>query len=301
MKKFFCAAIGFVPPLAFGLATAAWAGPSVEDTLGNSQSEELAVSDNSSDKYYLALGDSFAAGQEPGVDTRLGNPNGYPEQLTDYWNSIGEKTKLRNLACPGVTAATMISGSEYCDLQHGVKSELQQALDEIHAHANQIKLITFTLGGGDVLDCVNSGTFPACFPDTLAGLASHLDTILTAIRAEAGPAVPILATNYADPFLASWLVGDQQAAIDSYTYIVHPGNLALAAAYAAHGSLIADVETAFATSDFTTLVDVPELGGLVPINVANICRWTHTCTEGDFHPNRDGYTVIKDTILATLP
>jgi hypothetical protein len=132
-------------------------------------------------------------------------------------------------------------------------------------------------------------------------LTSNLDTILTAIRAETGPDVPIVATNYYDPFLIYWLLGDQQAAMDSYNYIVHPGNLALAAAYAAHGSLIADVETAFATSDFTTLIDVPELGGLVPINVVNICRWTHMCTENDAHPNRDGHTVFKDTILATLP
>ena len=86
-------------------------------------------------------------------------------------------------------------------------------------------------------------------------------------------------------------------------------NDVLEAAYRAAGSLVADVETAFAVTDFTTTADLPGAGP-VPINVFNTCTLTHACTFNactswpcslfDPHPNDAGYAVIGRSFLDAL-
>ena len=64
--------------------------------------------------------------------------------------------------------------------------------------------------------------------------------------------------------------------------------------YAALGVPVADIEGAFSTTDFDTIVHTRGVGD-VPINVARVCQWTYTCCERfdhDFHPNTIGYAAM---------
>jgi hypothetical protein len=68
---------------------------------------------------------------------------------------------------------------------------------------------------------------------------------------------------------------------------------------------VADIEGAFSSTDFGTIVHTG-LAGNVPINVARVCQWTFACSERfdhDFHPTTFGYAVMTqawETALATV-
>ena len=68
----------------------------------------------------------------------------------------------------------------------------------------------------------------------------------------------------------------------------------------AAGSPVADVEGAFAVTNFSDMVELKGFG-LVPLNVARACEWTLICGKtGDLHPNKDGHIVIAQAFLDVL-
>jgi hypothetical protein len=107
-----------------------------------------------------------------------------------------------------------------------------------------------------------------------------------------------------NPFLAAWLMGpDGQAyAQFSATSLLGPVNALLTGIYLASGADVADIEAAFSSNDFTTLVDIGF--GLIPLNVANICMWTWVCAPAplgpDNHANAAGYGVIARAFADAL-
>ena len=76
-------------------------------------------------------------------------------------------------------------------------------------------------------------------------------------------------------------------------------NAIIAGSAASVGADVADVATAFRSTD-TTPVNVPALGGAVPTNVATICAWTWMCQLGDIHANDAGYAVMTGAVAARL-
>jgi hypothetical protein len=71
-------------------------------------------------------------------------------------------------------------------------------------------------------------------------------------------------------------------------------NDVLGSVYGAARDPVADVETAFSTTDWT-------LVGGIPLNVLQICQWTWMCTGSpDLHPNTAGYGVIAQAFLDAL-
>jgi hypothetical protein len=66
---------------------------------------------------------------------------------------------------------------------------------------------------------------------------------------------------------------------------------------------VADVQSAFAVTDFTTLADLKD-SGPVPLSVYNACTLTWICTGPplgpDIHANSDGYRVIAKAFAAAL-
>ena len=76
-------------------------------------------------------------------------------------------------------------------------------------------------------------------------------------------------------------------------------NTIIAGSAASVGADVADVATAFRSTDFTP-VNVPSLGGVVPANVATICALTWMCQLGDIHANDAGYAVMTGAIAARL-
>ena len=109
--------------------------------------------------------------------------------------------------------------------------------------------------------------------------------ILSTLRAHAGPNVPIIGTNYYQPDIAQWF--DDHAAAQAAADSVVEFNNFLEGLYGAAGSPVADVETAFASTDFAHFRRLPG-AGLVPLAVYNICTWTWMCTGPphgpDVHP-----------------
>jgi lysophospholipase L1-like esterase len=255
--------------------------------------------DDHAKRYYVSVGTSMAAGVQP-----IGDPaslyrtrEGYAEQLLAIAERRFHKLSLVKLGCPGETTTTMIDGG-ICTYRHG--SQLDEAVSFLRAHRNHVAFITIDMGAND-FPCNDA----ACVPAGVAKIQANLPGILADLRKAAGPGVPIVGMTLHNPFLAAWLQGPDGQAYAQYTEtaLMGPIDALLRGIFQSAGARVADVEGAFSSSDFTTLVDLPG-AGMVPINVARICTWTWVCAPPplgpDNHPNRAGYAVIARAFAVTL-
>jgi lysophospholipase L1-like esterase len=252
-----------------------------------------------SDTYYLSVGDSLAQGFQPigGPHTNsaaAGYRQGYADQLFKMVRDGGrDRLRLVKLGCGGESTATMIADSR-CDYDTG--SQLGDAVEFLDAHPGEVAFITIDIGANDIfLDCNGD---PACF---VPQIATNLPFILDTLRDHAGPGVPIVGMNYFAPGIAQWLddpVAGEAAAADIVRFNSFLGSL-----YGGRGVPVADVGSAFAVTDFTTLVDLKGVGP-VPLSVYNVCSLTWACADPphgpDVHANNDGYGVIARTFAAVL-
>lgn len=255
--------------------------------------------DENAKRYYVALGDSLAASVQP-----IGDPadlyrtaDGYAEQLHALAKPSMPKLSLVKLACPGETTTTMISGG-ICPYARG--SQLDEAVAFIESHRKFVAFITIDIGANDFA-CNDL----SCVPAGVAAVQTNLPAIMTALRQAAGPDIPIVGMNLYNPFLGAWFGGQEgrDFAVTTTFGGILPINDMLEAIFAAHGAAVADVESAFSTADFGTLVPLPGMGE-VPINVVRICAWTWVCAPAplgpDNHANSDGYGVIALAFAAAL-
>jgi lysophospholipase L1-like esterase len=252
-----------------------------------------------SESYYLSVGDSLAQGFQPigGPHTNsaaAGYSQGYADQLFKMVRDGGrDRLRLVKLGCGGESTATMIADSR-CDYETG--SQLGDAVAFLDAHPGEVAFITIDIGANDIfLDCNGD---PACF---IPQIATNLPFILDTLRDHAGPGVPIVGMNYYAPDIAQWLddpVAGQAAAADIVAFNGFLGSL-----YGGRGVPVADVGSAFAVTDFTTLVDLQGVGP-VPLSVYNVCSLTWACAGPphgpDSHANNDGYGVIARAFAAVL-
>jgi hypothetical protein len=139
---------------------------------------------------------------------------------------------------------------------------------------------------------VNQG----CVADGFAEAQSDMPQILGALRAAVGEDTVIAGMNLDDPFLADYLTGPagQALAAESVDLDVSFNSL-LDASFGAYGMPVADVQTAFSTTDSTDTATLPGVG-TVPLNVVRICEWTWMCAPSPIgpndHANQVGYQVI---------
>ena len=243
--------------------------------------------------YYVALGDSLATGAQPassGVVNHLAAANGTNRGYVDVLHAALREAipglQLRNFGCGGEGTVSMIEGGFGFDYRcgYGKTSQLDEAVEFLDAHAAEIAVITIDIGANDLL---SGGGVP--------DIEVNLPVILDALRDVAGSAVPIVAMNYYDPFVAPvWFAThdlDQlQAEIDSVVGF----NDFLEGIYSAAGVRVADIETAFTTRDL-----IIGSSGL-PRTVERACAWTWICEVGDIHANDAGYQVIADTFLDVI-
>jgi lysophospholipase L1-like esterase len=249
--------------------------------------------------YYVSVGDSLAAGVQPiGEAADLYRTDeGYAEQLLAIARQHSPKLSLVKLGCPGETTTTLINGG-ICSYPHG--SQLDEAVSFLRAHRNHVAFITIDIGAND-FPCQES----QCFMDGVAKIQANLPRILAALRQAAGRDVPIVGMTIYNPFLAAWLLGPEGQAYArmSQAELMGPLNDLFRGIYSAGGAKVADVEGAFSSNDFTTLVTLPGAGE-VPLNVARICTWTWVCAPAplgpDNHANADGYQVIAEAFAAKL-
>jgi lysophospholipase L1-like esterase len=253
--------------------------------------------------YYVSVGDSLAQGLQP-----IGGPNtgssaagynqGYANQLfKQARDGGGEHLRLVKLGCGGETTASMIGGSadSFCQDDYDTGSQLGDAVEFLDEHPGQIAFITIDIGVNDIFACEGD---PGCF---IPQIATNLPLILDTLRDHAGPGVPIIGMNYYSPFVVDWF--DDPAAGEAAAADIVAFNNFLESLYADAGVPVADVESAFAVTDFTTQAELKH-DGLVPLSVYNACTLTWICTDPplgpDIHANTDGYGVIAETFAAEL-
>lgn len=253
--------------------------------------------------YYLSLGDSLAQGLQP-----IGGPHtnsaavaynqGYADQLLKLArDGGGEHLRLVKLGCGGETTASMIgeSADSLCPDDYDTGSQLGDAVEFLDEHPGELAFITIDIGANDIFECEGN---PGCF---IPQIATNLPLILDTLREHAGPDVPIVGMNYSSPFVVDWF--DDPAAGELAAANIVAFNGFLESLYAGAGVPVADVESAFAVTDFTTLADLKGVGP-VPLSVYNACTLTWICTGPplgpDIHPNNNGYRVHAEAFAAVL-
>lgn len=251
--------------------------------------------------YYLALGDSLSQGVQPDASgTSVRTRHGYADQLYAALRRHHPGLRLVKLGCAGETTATMINGG-ICRYASG--SQLAAAAGFLHAHARRMFLITLDIGANDPDSCItmpSAAKLATCVGKSIPRATANLTTILTRLR-QAGPGARIIAMNYYLPALAQWRNGIIGRAFARVSAVAAAGyNTLLTNVYKGFGVRVADVFSAFHTTDFGHEVTVPGLGRL-PRNVAAICQWTWECAAPprgpNQHANQAGYQVIARTFL----
>ncbi|MFF7636761.1 SGNH/GDSL hydrolase family protein [Kitasatospora sp. NPDC008050] len=253
-------------------------------------------------RYYLALGDSLAAGYQslPGGGSEVGH--GYAQDIAATLGRRaardGHPFSFTDLGCPGETSGSMINGG--CDYPHPYTDpQLATATAFLAEHRHDDVTVTLDIGANDVDGCATAESLDAaCAAQGVVTAGRDLGTILTRLRAAAGPHTRIIGMNLYDPFLAAWLTGTQGKVLASLSVPVADAlNGTLDLVDALHGVPTADVAKAFGTNSFLPLV--PLDGQQVPLNVARIMGWTNMARE-DIHANDTGYQVIAGAFLTRL-
>src|SRR5436190_9058863 len=124
--------------------------------------------------YYVSLGDSLAASEQPNGDFG----HGYAEQLFAKLNANDPTLRLVKLGCSGETTHSMIFRNP-CGYPHG--SQLAEAISFLHAHRQFVRLVTIDIGADDVFLCILTGD-QSCLDAGLVSLSTNLATILSALR-----------------------------------------------------------------------------------------------------------------------
>jgi lysophospholipase L1-like esterase len=239
--------------------------------------------------YYVSLGDSLAQGYQPiGGPASRESPPGYNQGYADQLFKLvrGDDQQLREvkLGCGGETTVTFRFGG-LCTYEQG--SQLAEAVAFLQAHAGEIAFVTIDIGANDIL---SGGGPPA--------IAANLPPALAALKAAAGPGVPVVGMNYYDPFVAPvWFQTQSLVALQAEVAQTVGFNNFLEAIYGAFGVTVADVESAFSVTDLT-------LVGGTPVNVLRACAWTWACAGPpvgfDIHANNEGYGAIADVFAEIL-
>ncbi|WP_406347455.1 SGNH/GDSL hydrolase family protein [Streptomyces sp. NBC_00144] len=256
----------------------------------------------SAPRYYLALGDSLAAGYQTlpggGHVTGRGYAQGIARTLSARAADAGRPFDFVGLGCPGETTGSMIDGP--CPYPHPYTgSQLAEAEHFLRLHHDDRVVVTLDIGANDVDGCLTDGNVDIkCAVSGVGKVGSGLNTILDRLKAAAGPQTRIIGMNLYDPFLAAWLTGTQgKTAATLSVPLADTLNATIGLIDAAHGVPTADVASAFRTNSFLPLA--PLDGKQVPLNVARILQWTNMA-RGDIHANDTGYQAIADTFLTKI-
>ncbi|MBI2467987.1 MAG: SGNH/GDSL hydrolase family protein [Candidatus Rokubacteria bacterium] len=242
--------------------------------------------------FYLSLGTSLSVGVQPnpgGQNRRT--QEGYADQLHAALNQTN--LRLVKLGCPGETTITMITGS-ICDYELG--SQLAQAVSFLQDHQGSVALVTIDMGANDIEPCGSlDGIDPACVAQAFANVGGNLPYILGVLREAAGPGVPIVGTNYYNPFVAAWFVNPALAEESRLALLFF--NALLGGIYTAFSVPVADVAATFHAGD-----PFPDAG--IPLGVLLVCQWTWMCAAPpvgpNIHANAEGYGVIAGAFLTVL-
>jgi len=233
---------------------------------------------------YVALGDSLAAGYQPGgAELR---DTAYPALTAGRLDSGGALT-LQNLGCSGETTTSLVKGGT-CDFAAG--SQLEQA-EKLLTGSQDVALVTVDIGGNDLLRCVRGGAQidAACVSSGVRTVKKNLPAILKRLRTAAGPDVPVLVLGYYNPWLAAKALDQPVKGVDAAAKAYTGLSAAIESAAKSSGTTFVGLDEAFSTNDTTpTTIN----GRTVPENAAKICTLTNICTAGDIHLTDEGAATV---------
>ncbi|MBV9212427.1 MAG: hypothetical protein JOZ25_02150 [Actinobacteria bacterium] len=254
--------------------------------------------------YYIALGDSLAAGVQPdGTGRDRPTRKGYVDAVAAHLKKQVPALHTIKLGGTG-TSSTAIVGPPVTSRYPG-SSQLDQALRLIKKHRSHIALITVNIGDNDVETCIGpDGIDHGCVRRGLDAVASNLATIGKALRSKAGKRVPIVGVSDYDQFWAYWLHGGTARSIaKSSVKVVRRLNKTIDSSWTSANVLSADAAPAFHTFD-TSPAQLAGYG-TVPRAVERICHLTWACSGPpigfDDHANSGGYRLIARAVIAQLP
>jgi lysophospholipase L1-like esterase len=274
-------------------------------TLFDSSSQSNANASTSSG-FYLAVGGSSSLGFQPtGIPAHNGHrtSTGYANDIVTTEATRGTSLVLRQVGCPGETSVSMQFSRDAC--YKGVGGQMTASLNYLKTSKSQKGLVTIDLGFNDVRACLLSDEVNvACANQGIAAVRKDMPSVISRLKAAAGPSVRFVGVLYEDPFLADYLVPASGITQANLTLTVMSElNAALTSVYRAGGVAMANVPGAFKT-DNSDMVELAKVGK-VPQNVALACTLTWMCTAPpwgpDDHPNNAGYRVIANAIEGALP
>jgi lysophospholipase L1-like esterase len=254
--------------------------------------------------YYVSLGDSYSVGYQPGMGATPG-----------YTAVVAKRSHLTlvNFGCAGATTTSIIDTVGCSDvLPHtggGVTypTTTQAAAAEafITAHHGHIGLITVSIGGNDVTACAAAANPIPCVATAVASIKTNVTGLATALRADAGPGVPLIGLTYPDVILGDYVYPSLPAtaarislaklSVVAFKSLINP---ALTAAYAAASGVLVDVTSATGAYGPLTKTVTVRPYGVIPVPVAQVCSLTWFCKEGNIHATTKGYTLIGQLVAA---
>ena len=168
----------------------------------------------------------------------------------------------------------------------------------MRANRGHVPLVTIDIGGNDVGGCAPGNA--SCVAAGLAAIDRNVPMIVAGLTAAAGSETRFAMMTYYDPFLEYWVTGPSGQTIAQQSLPnVDSLNGALVRDFGPR-FVVADVAKAFSTDDMKDIVSTPN-HGMVPEDVAVICRLTGGCDHGfDLHANGLGHQLIADTFFATI-
>ena len=255
--------------------------------------------------YYVSLGDSSTVGYQTRArgHSRLHGVRGAEEP----------HFTLANFGCAGATTTSLLSTVGCPDqLPHTAgavpyPTTTQAAAAEafLIAHRGHIGLVTVSIGGNDVTSCAANANPISCVAGAVTTISRNVSTLATALRAAAGPRVPLIGLTYPDVILGTYVYPTQpptasrislaKLSVVAFRSLINP---TLTKAYGSVGGVLVDVTAA--TGAYTSLARTVRLrpDGTIPVPVASVCTLTWFCSQGNIHATTKGYTLIGRLAVA---
>jgi lysophospholipase L1-like esterase len=286
------AAVAAVAALALSLsacggepeADASGAAPSTAATGSSGDSSPTGAAGD--EKLYVALGDSLAAGYQPGgAELR---ETAYPALTARRLGAEGADLTVENLGCSGETTTSLLEGGT-CDYAEG--SQIEQAEALLKSRTGEVGLVTIDIGGNDLLRCVRAGADidTKCVAKGVETVEGNLPTILERLRAAAGADVPVLVLGYYNPWVAAKALDQPVQGVDAAARAYTRLSSVIEGSAEDTGATFVGLDDAFATDDTTpTTIN----GRTVPENAARVCTLTNICTAGDIHLTDEGAATV---------
>ena len=270
-----------------------------------------ATADAAKRKLYVSLGDSYATGYQPSVvDQQRGTRNGFAYQVPGLARERGWKLELVNFGCGGATTTSLLEQTGKCAGPgpggHGWGGRTQIAAAErfLRRNRGRVGLITVSIGGNDVTACARGADPIPCVVAAVQRIEENVTETAERLREAAGRKVRIVGTTYPDVILGQWVGPNPnqdfaRLSVAAFKDFINP---TLKRAYEGAGGRFVDVTAASgAYGSLAETTDRLAAYGTIPLPVAKVCEYTYYCEYRDIHARTNGYRLIAELIVKTLP